>query len=298
MIKKILILITSIILLASCIVVVGCDNSNNDDAVEGPYQCEIYTLKEAYESGRIAKSSLIRIAEFHNYAQSRILVSTEIKKAIQQESYNNYTKQQGFSEYEKTPTDFVVEKYYGKFEEYYALVIDSNGIVDTTVNKWEYLDGVGIHYTTTDEVVLAKITPLVLTSETENENTTYGQFEGKFYSLKSAYQEGYITKDDLKSIAYYFNTYNVQRPTINSQVESAIKQVLCDEHNARYQDTEFLATPDDFSVPLYFGKYGNCYAVSVDSTHWDYTAEIIDKWEYIDGVGIHYQGHYVIEIFK
>lgn len=139
--------------------------------------------------------------------------------------------------------------------------------------------------------------------ETVNE-----MLSGVFFTLKEAYENHYITRNDLLNIAYYNNggKKNNEREMgvffqpepkgeLAEEVEQEIKEASAyllrtDSHSPIPE-----AVADDFSV-RYLGEYHGCYAIVVDSIHWSYvTAE---QWRDVDGVNFFYGEGYVIEIWS
>ncbi len=135
-----------------------------------------------------------------------------------------------------------------------------------------------------------------------------GLKEGEFYTLQEAYDAGWLTQEDLKSIAYYHNggregneeimgeDYQPQLKTpevIDKMTELSIKQTYCD--NLRKQDN---AKPSGVTIERYYGAYNGCYAVVLDSIYVVYPADVINEWEIIGGVNINYYDYLSFRIWK
>ena len=128
----------------------------------------------------------------------------------------------------------------------------------------------------------------------DNEKDSSEIGEGPFYTLEEAYEAGYITKRDLKSIAYYYNG-NVEYPvTLNQEIDRTIREAMAQAD--REFDTN--ANADDYEITGYYGEYSGSYAVCVENIYTYAPAVIVDYWEYIGGVGIHYRGHNKIIIYR
>ena len=97
---------------------------------------------------------------------------------------------------------------------------------------------------------------------------------GTFYTLQEAYDNGYLTREDLMSIAYYQNggrRYNEsimpedyapipkdpEEPSESTSLR--IRSTAAADWNAEYPDDD--ATAEDFWIDYYYGTYGNCVAV-------------------------------------
>ena len=136
--------------------------------------------------------------------------------------------------------------------------------------------------------------------------------QGVFYTVREAYENGYITFEDVKSIAYYHNhgrrdneqimpedykpipkspevlTENMQRP---------IKQTEWEYWYGSYRDNinPFKDTPSDFHIIEYNGIYNNCIAVMTAGC-----GGFADVWwqDEIGGVIISYADGNSIRIWK
>ena len=97
---------------------------------------------------------------------------------------------------------------------------------------------------------------------------------GTFYTLQEAYDNGYLTREDLMSIAYYKNggrRYNesimpedyAPIPKNPEELSESTSLRICStaaaDWNAEYPDDD--ATAEDFWIDHYYGTYGNCVAV-------------------------------------
>ena len=97
---------------------------------------------------------------------------------------------------------------------------------------------------------------------------------GTFYTLQEAYDNGYLTREDLMSIAYYKNggrRYNESimpenyapipkdPEELSESTSLRIRSTAAADWNAEYPDDD--ATAEDFWIDYYYGTYGNCVAV-------------------------------------
>ncbi len=135
-----------------------------------------------------------------------------------------------------------------------------------------------------------------------------GLKEGEFYTLQQAYDNSWLTQEDLKSIAYYHNggregneeimgeDYQPQPKTpevIDKMTELSIKQTYCD--NLRKQDN---AKPSGVTIERYYGAYNGCYAVVLSSIYIGSYENIINEWKKIGGVNINYYDYLSFRIWK
>ncbi|MDE6868767.1 MAG: hypothetical protein K2J83_06485 [Clostridia bacterium] len=132
--------------------------------------------------------------------------------------------------------------------------------------------------------------------------------DGGFYSLQQAYDAGWITKEDLKSIAYYhnggiegneevmgadFDPQPKMPEAIDKMTELSIKQTYC--NNLREESN---AKPSGVTIERYYGSYNGCYAVVLDSIYIDHYANVVDEWRAVEGIQIHYTDHFFMTIWK
>ena len=123
--------------------------------------------------------------------------------------------------------------------------------------------------------------------------------QGEFYSLQEAYDNGYLTKEDLENIAYYNNNKLLTYPeTIDETVAALIKE---DAANIRRNQDKLPildAKAEDFEILKYYGTYNGCYVVLLNEPYDKFFTVIIDEWVTIGGVEFHYIGHLRKSIWK
>jgi len=119
---------------------------------------------------------------------------------------------------------------------------------------------------------------------------------GTFYSLQEAYDEGLLTYDDLRTLAYGNGLNNedgfVPIPktpgVLSTEIENAIK------YNYMY----YIQCKDEKHVQIeyYGGTYGDCVAVVIESC---LTSISVVNWqESIGGINFIYSGDFQIIIWK
>ncbi len=107
---------------------------------------------------------------------------------------------------------------------------------------------------------------------------------GTFYSLKEAYDSGYLTREDIMSIAYYHNGGIQCNEDIMGEDYAPIPKVpseLSEETSKKIRSTaahgynkQFSgrnAAADDFSIVEYCGTYGDCVVVMMTDIYSAYT---------------------------
>jgi len=126
--------------------------------------------------------------------------------------------------------------------------------------------------------------------------------EGPFYSLQTAYDNGWLTQEDLMSIAYYNNggreyneeimpeDYAPQAKTpeiLDEPTNLAIKQSVWEE--SFKEDNPHNITTNDIGVS-YYGIYKNCVAVKTGCYKFPYLT--VEGGEIVSGVYFYYSGYY------
>ena len=95
----------------------------------------------------------------------------------------------------------------------------------------------------------------VLCACTQEEETPE-YIEGAFYSLQEAYDNGWITEENLQSIAdLYHNKQTAPEIDISEAVSYSIRKTFADEWKASVSDVSYK----------YYGEYNDCFAVKVSA---------------------------------
>ncbi len=89
---------------------------------------------------------------------------------------------------------------------------------------------------------------------------------GEFYTLREAYNNGYLTRTDLESIAYYHNGEKPYPESINDDTAKSIKSAWAKKLADDETDPITDATEDKFTISKYYGTYDGCVAVIVERT--------------------------------
>lgn len=131
------------------------------------------------------------------------------------------------------------------------------------------------------------------------------QKRGEFYTLQEAYDQGLLTVDDLKNIAYHLNGESpdesfVPTPknpqTLSAATEKAIKETKAYDYRNDTISPKKDVKPNGFRIVKYLGTYNNSLAIMIESNYYVHTcAEWIDT---VEGVSFNYgYGNYIV-IFK
>ncbi len=123
-----------------------------------------------------------------------------------------------------------------------------------------------------------------------------GTPKGKLYTLQEAYDSGWLTKDDLMSIAYYHNggrehnedimteDYAPQPKTpeaIDKATEQGIKNAAAWE--LRNDEIEPIpeAAAEGFTILEYYGSYSGCYVILMRNHYELFPTDVPREWKTI-----------------
>ena len=118
----------------------------------------------------------------------------------------------------------------------------------------------------------------------ESSSEYVGEITGVFYTVEEAYEAGYLTREDLMSIAYYHNEWIPYPETLDNSIAEAIKKTRAEDLRKNVPE----AKAEDIQIIKYYGEYNGNYAVMVDNPYGEYPAVIVDEWETVGGVKFHY----------
>lgn len=120
---------------------------------------------------------------------------------------------------------------------------------------------------------------------------------GQFYTLRQAYENGWLNEDDLKSIADYHNNKKTYPIPLSNEEEVAIKETAAFEVRSDERNQRPDAGAEEFFISEYYGVYNDCYAVIIDDSYVMFPG-IDDYWENIGDVSIHYLTPVKIKIWR
>ena len=117
-------------------------------------------------------------------------------------------------------------------------------------------------------IILSGLTLFSLNGCTYNENQEEN-IQSTICGLEEAHETGLISKDDLKSIAYYYNGENAETDftpipknpqTLSENTISKIKRAYYD----KVSNGKSEATVDDVYIGGYYGTYNGCVIVEIN----------------------------------
>ena len=115
-------------------------------------------------------------------------------------------------------------------------------------------------------------------------------FETGFYSLTEAYENGWMTKADVKQIADYRGCAQ-SCPELDASAEKRIREFASKE----YSHGEDVIPAESFNIQFY-GEYNGSYAVYITSDRYDFPTVI--TVEEVAGITFSYPDSNTIKIYK
>jgi len=110
--------------------------------------------------------------------------------------------------------------------------------------------------------------------------------KGSFYSLQEAYDNGWLTQEDLQSLAYYYNVGSndesfVPKPKNPESLSKETENMIIKTHLEGIKKDFPTATISDVNIAEYYGVYNDCIAISVRDNY--YAIDVLVEPEYIVG---------------
>ncbi len=131
--------------------------------------------------------------------------------------------------------------------------------------------------------------------------------DGKFYTVTEAYESGYLTREQVMSIAYYHNGGREHNEDIMSEsyqplpkapekLSEVTDKAIRKNYLEIYLTQEEEATLSDVKLEEYNGTYNDCVAVMIEATYIGYPQST--HTEKIDGINIYYKDGNEIFIWR
>ncbi len=125
---------------------------------------------------------------------------------------------------------------------------------------------------------------------------------GEFTSLEKAYEKGWVSKEDVRDIHYYYSTdtgiKNIYTPSplvpLTAAQELKIKQDFLLFHKEKTE--KYGSGVDDISISEYYGTYNGCSVMFIDTPWWAYAAE--GRMEVIAGYEIRYGSYQTLDVYR
>ena len=122
--------------------------------------------------------------------------------------------------------------------------------------------------------------------------------KGTFYTLQEAYDNGWLTQENLQTIANYHHDNSISYPeSLSDNIAKSIKRSWAKKLKDDNPETDI--TEEKVNIVNYYGTYNECVAVIVDRSDVDYPAVYAPVTIEIGGVSFTYNlYHPQIVIFK
>ncbi len=257
----------------------GC----NTPKVEGKF----YTVKKAYDNGWLNVDDVKSIAccfyDYYNrenpysgaYKEPTEKLSNKKEKELKQ-AYLNQVDEKPDGSRNKVH----IYKYYGTYSGNIVVDIWSDYFM-CDIKYEEELDIGGIIFRNFCEGKISVYHP--------NEEKPPIDVRGKFYNLKQAYDNGWVSEDDVKSIAcHYYDIFEFEEnpysglyeipEKLNKELENEVKQAYL-EQIAKYPDGLLY----DVEIYNYFGTYNGNVVAGISSCYDNFDITIEEDYE-IGGV--------------
>ncbi len=268
----------------------SCKNTQTQDpSTERQAIGRFYTLQEACDQGFITENDLKSIAYYNNGGRKnnedkiaedfapQPLNPETIPADIQKNIKSDYIYYNEKLDNKTKDSKVTIKHYYGKYNDSYVVTL--NGPFLYTADERTFaVNGYNFYYTQEEFMVWRK------------------QPMGKLYTLQEAFNQGFITENDLKSIAYYNNGGRknnedkiaedfVPQPlnpeTIPADIQKYVKSDYI-YYNDKLENTEDISK---VKINRYYGNYNGAYVLTLCGP-FDYIAVINDFS--VDGYNFYY----------
>lgn len=251
-----------------CLGVSSCKNTQTQDpSTERQAIGRFYTLQEAYDQGFITENDLKSIAYYNNGGRennedkieedfvSQPLNPKTIPADIQKNIKSDYIYYNDKLENTEKDSSVRINNYYGSYNDTYVLTLRgpfgyAAVIKDFSVSGYKF-------YYTQEEFMVWRKQPM-----------------GKLYTLQGAFDRGFITENDLKSIAYYnnggrennedkiaedFTPQPLNPETIPADIQRYVKSDYV-YYNEKLENTEDISK---VKINRYYGNYNGAYVLTL-----------------------------------
>ncbi len=224
--------------------------------IEGAF----YSLQEAYDNGWITEENLQSIADLYHNKQTAPEI--DISEAV------SYSIRKTFADEWKASVSDVSYKYYGEYNDCFAVKVSAKDMVVTTSIDIVTIGNVSITYTDGGRIKIWK------------------EAKGEFFSLQNAYDKGWISSENLQSVAELYNAKNTAENNLSEVISTAIKNDYAVKINTSVDNVSY-----DF-----YGEYNGCIAVMMFSSTEEFPDIMTDAT--VGEVTIHYTDGNKILIWK
>lgn len=299
--NAIIFLIIITILLTSLFILSACNNVRDEG--------DFYTLQGIYDRGWLSKEDLSLIAQKHAKGDCSpdelpYTVKSKILSALRSD-YIAEMEKYYFEDYAEP--EYKLVAYYGKYDNIYVFSYTLGDVSRPDIKK-QTIDGFIF------ELDKGEYLSAFIENKYAREYTP--EQKGEFYTLGQAYEQGLLSIEDIKNVAYYQNTLlgidnaleegliqedyvplplNPEKLSYADELtirESAAYDYRNAQDSFVYQD----AAPEDFIIEKYYGTYNGCVVIMMQNKNQAFTDAL---WsEVIEDVIIQYLNGNSIRVWK
>ena len=273
-----------------CLGVSSCKNTQTQDpSTERQAIGRFYTLQEACDQGFITENDLKSIAYYNNGGRKnnedkiaedfapQPLNPETIPADIQKYVKSDYIYYNDKLENTEKDSSVRIKNYYGSYNDAYVLTLCGPFSYAAVIKDFS-VSGYKFYYTQEEFMVWRK------------------QPMGKLYTLQEAFNQGFITENDLKSIAYYNNGGRennedkieedfVPQPLNPKTIPADIQKSIKSDYIYYNEKLDNKTKDSEVKIKYYYGKYNDSYIVILKGP-FGYTAD--DKYFSVDGYTFYY----------
>lgn len=121
---------------------------------------------------------------------------------------------------------------------------------------------------------------------------------GEIYTLQQSFDNGYLSYEDLESIAYYINNDLSDSRQLDSGIAESIKESAA--KRMREDDIEPIpdAKAEGFTIISYYGCYSDCHVVRLRDEYVLRPTNLPDYWKEIGGVNFHITTYDTVGVYR
>lgn len=241
-------------------------------------------LDEAYKKGWLSDEAVRDIHYYHSnkkYIEYDFYNPTEITPLSTEQAIK--IKQDYIKRYNIDDADvkyFIIEEYFGVYNNCIVMLIDCAHVYSTMEYEIE-IAGYNFEFPVIREFDVYR--------------------NGEFTSLEEAYKKGWVSKEDVRDIHYYYSTdksiKNVYTPSsivpLTAEQEIEIKQDFLLFHKDEVE--RYGGGVEDITISEYYGTYNGCSVMFIDTPWWCYATE--GRKEIIAGYEFRYGSYQLLEVY-
>ncbi len=254
-------------------------------------------IEEAYESGyfrrgdMLTKDNLIDLAyHINNGIAYEGEVDEETKQAIKEYIARQLKSTPPYIS-EAKADGVTIQMIYGCYSGIYivkAETIYTTHSTDVPPPLWAEIDGVAFFYEADDDFYMY----------IGNEWKKAHYDKGSLPKIEKVYEEGLLTKNDLKDLAYHINNGIAYEEEVGEETKQAIKEDIARQLREGSSPIP-EAEAEGITIEIIYGHYSESYVVVADTIYFNFPAVVMpDRWTEIDGVEFFYPAYFYLFVCK